>query len=398
MALGDGIRRNIRTVTLQERERFRDALLALQTKKVCIEGSWVDPDEMLDATRAHRGPAFLPWHRTLCNRLEQLLREIDPQLSLHYWDWNEDPHELFTPTFMTGSFQGSPFEGLLCGSAWTPPDSEIVDAPTYQTVRTLLERKHDAAHFVYFGGTFVNAHISFHDPYALLLHSNVDRLFAMWQAQVGKSWRLDPSVVYGSERRLLNAVMTDRWATESTARPWMSLQQQQAPPTYAHPSIVAPPCYDTLPTRVTVDHVTNPGNVINFHDVHRGKTFARAASFLVFGRGNLTFAVTSGPTGPYSVITPGGAVMVAHSPSLYQEARIWFGFTGGVPNSKAPRGTVTIRCYETNQEFTFVLQGNTAAQTAPRDLQSIEGGGPSSEAEESARLAGITWTWTWKPA
>ncbi len=32
MALGDGIRRNIATVTKEERDRLRDAILALQAK------------------------------------------------------------------------------------------------------------------------------------------------------------------------------------------------------------------------------------------------------------------------------------------------------------------------------------------------------------------------------
>jgi hypothetical protein len=32
----------------------------------------------------HGGPAFIPWHRVIVNRLEQLLREVDPALSLHY--------------------------------------------------------------------------------------------------------------------------------------------------------------------------------------------------------------------------------------------------------------------------------------------------------------------------
>src|SRR5262249_40340199 len=43
---------------------------------------------------------FLPWHRELCNRFEALLRKVDPQLSLHYWDWTTDPRGLFTAQFM----------------------------------------------------------------------------------------------------------------------------------------------------------------------------------------------------------------------------------------------------------------------------------------------------------
>src|SRR6266567_4541696 len=57
MALGDGIRRNI---------------------------AFVDPVE----------PEFLPWHRLLINWFEDLLRVIDPRLSLHYWDWTQDPRKI----------------------------------------------------------------------------------------------------------------------------------------------------------------------------------------------------------------------------------------------------------------------------------------------------------------
>jgi hypothetical protein len=60
----------------------------------------------------HTGPGFVPWHRELCNRLEELLREVDSDLSLHYWDFSTDPRDtsggrvnLFTSNFM-GSDQG----------------------------------------------------------------------------------------------------------------------------------------------------------------------------------------------------------------------------------------------------------------------------------------------------
>jgi hypothetical protein len=32
-----------------------------------------------------------------------------------------------------------------------------------------------------------------------LLHSNLDRLFSMWQVIPGKGYRLDPALVYGVE-------------------------------------------------------------------------------------------------------------------------------------------------------------------------------------------------------
>src|SRR5258708_17135955 len=103
MALGDGIRRNIATVSKEERDRLRDAILALGAK--LFPGSkndplpggvsyWFKQDEIHDGTHVHVCPAFLPWHRELINRFEGMLREIDPALSLHYWDWTAHPQAL----------------------------------------------------------------------------------------------------------------------------------------------------------------------------------------------------------------------------------------------------------------------------------------------------------------
>jgi hypothetical protein len=117
MPLGDGIRRNVAKISQQERDRLRDAFLALDTSKFYPDGVSVF-DKQEDIHKAghpggsdvHSGPAFLPWHRELCNRLESALREVDPEISLHYWDWTTDPRasdngaggttDLFTAQFM----------------------------------------------------------------------------------------------------------------------------------------------------------------------------------------------------------------------------------------------------------------------------------------------------------
>jgi hypothetical protein len=97
------------------------------------------------------------------------------------------------------------------------------------------------------------------------------------------------------------------------------------------------------------------------------------------------------------VITPGGAVTAAHSGTLYQEARIWFAFTGGAPNTSAPAGTVTIRCRETNQEFMFTLLANTIPLPADGVVLSLdEADTPHNSATRSSDAAGVTWTWTWR--
>ena len=55
---------------------------------------WFKQDEIHQATHVHGGPEFLPWHREIVNRLEDMLREVNPNLSLHYWDWTQDPRAI----------------------------------------------------------------------------------------------------------------------------------------------------------------------------------------------------------------------------------------------------------------------------------------------------------------
>ena len=113
MSIGDGVRRNAATITQQERDRLLAAILKLDTTKFFPDGVsyWDKQEEIHKSGHAggsdvHSGPAFIPWHRELVNRFEGLLREVDPDLSLHYWDWTTDPTPLLTPDFMGG--EGDP--------------------------------------------------------------------------------------------------------------------------------------------------------------------------------------------------------------------------------------------------------------------------------------------------
>jgi hypothetical protein len=130
MALGDGVRRNLAVISQEERDRLRDAILLADTTRLFPDGvTYWDKQEDVHKTahaagvNVHRGPAFLPWHREFCNRFEALLREIDPDISLHYWDWTTDPRStpgpaglanLFTPQFMgnANGDAGSPFQNF----------------------------------------------------------------------------------------------------------------------------------------------------------------------------------------------------------------------------------------------------------------------------------------------
>jgi hypothetical protein len=445
MPLGDGIRRNIATVSEPERQRLRDAISHLQqhlypgTRGDTPPGGvswWFKQDEIHAHTHVHGCPAFIPWHRELVNRFEELIRQVDPQLSLHYWDWTQDPTNapdgqgghvnLFTADFMgnahgqagdpwlTAGFydpNANPFRSdnefdpnnnpadppqditrdVQPGVAVTPAeDQSCVSASDFPTLNANISGPHGNAHGYIGGanGTLTDPHKSFRDPFVFLLHSNLDRIVALWQLQ-NPNVRLEPNQVYGawSNTQGSGDVLSGapNWGILSPLEPWAGIAAQNATtgvvtslhdtrPWAApeneqllsenqkdskHPTVVKPPCYDTNPIVV---QVANPGNIINFNDVPAGETTLRAALFRVVTCGPLTFQVTGGPTAPYSTASPGGQVVVTPSSDIWSEGRLWFAFTGGMANTSAPNGNVTIHCNETNHDFIFTLTGNTIAR------------------------------------
>ena len=190
MPIGDGVRRNIAHVSTAERQRFRDAVVELNSRKYPDNVSkWVKQDQIHQATHVHGGPSFLPWHRELCNRFELLLREVDADLSLHYWDWTEDPRQaddgaggkvnLLTPNFMgtDSGVVGVPFTGFPPFHRQVKPfppgivsDSVIINSSNgvakedqWATFRTELEGVHGTIHG-YIGGSIRSLHTAFEDP------------------------------------------------------------------------------------------------------------------------------------------------------------------------------------------------------------------------------------------
>ncbi|MGW7102895.1 tyrosinase family protein [Streptomyces sp. NPDC054838] len=417
MPFGDGIRRDVAKVSQAERDRLINAILQLDMAKFFGDGvSYWDKQEdihknaHLAGVDVHSGPGFVPWHRELVNRFEALIREVDPDLSLHYWDWSVDPRStaggranLFTSSFM-GSDQGDAgpplanFESTEGGGhthIWrqvnggssslgmptTVSDNDIVTAPTWRTFNNLIQQAHSEAHG-YIGGTLPHSHFSFHDPFVFLLHSNVDRLFAMWQTQTGHSDRLNPAAVYQDDTGDpgLNGPV-EPWAGNAAIpslqlRPWAPPENQQVVKTYKDPTIVAPPCYDTVP-QMRFLQVMNAGNEIVFNDVPTGETTARAAVFRLFSCGPATLRVTSAPGNPYTVLTP--TRTVPHTLVPYTEVRLWFGMQGQAANTVAPPASVTIHCDENGQDFPFTLKGNSIARPTVAVMLALDQSGSMDE-------------------
>lgn len=379
MALGDGIRRNIATVNKEERDLLIDAIKQLNQR--FYSGSrtdspaghvsfWFKQDEIHDSTHVHGCPAFLPWHREMCNRFEASLREIHPVLSLHYWDWNTDPSHmpdgdggfinLFDLDFM-GNDNGEAGEPLLSAGFYNPgaapndrdttsnpadpitsltrskrigkppvgtnvfgfnwpTDDQLLNALTWEEFNDLMigvellppqiatnNGAHAGAHS-YIGGLIGDPHTSFRDPFVFLLHSNVDRLWAMWQRK-SPSVRLDPAQVYGTQENSKGsgnvATLHPNWGILSPLEPWASPGMQTtatgiisnvvsvrpwvpgAPPDNQQLfkdsrdlSVVIPPSYDTA---VHSSYIVSNRDTFSTYELETTATYPQATQVIYDG-------------------------------------------------------------------------------------------------------------------
>lgn len=257
-----------------ERTRLKNAILELDKRMYNDGVSWWDKqDKIHESTHVHNGPAFLTWHRELVNRYENLLREIDPTIKLHYWDWTTDPRTANSVNLFTNGFMGisnggvtDPFpsdfstdgqiiRNLNSGAPRVNADITIVNGSSiFPDFSTFLENDHGTAH-VYFGAgsTIRDGHRAFEDPFVFQLHSDVDKIFAQWQRVVGEEWRLDPNEVYGSETS--SAEITEEmepWSGTSGLDPWTSTGGEATSKNSLDPSVVSPPFYDSAPLTIPV--------------------------------------------------------------------------------------------------------------------------------------------------
>ena len=160
--------------------------------------------------RAHKGPAFLPWHRAFLLQFERQLQAIDPSVSLPYWDWTADVSSLFTSDFLGASTsEVAQFDGLNPIRNWTSDNQRIHRKPGVQGIymgsqdpqlanvflesnfgplprgfgAEMEQRLHDNGHGWIGGdrGWMADAGKAAQDPVFYLHHCNVDRAWAQWQ-------------------------------------------------------------------------------------------------------------------------------------------------------------------------------------------------------------------------
>lgn len=186
---GQAIRKNFNEMTDAEKDALVDAFSALQN------GSNLLVDVLAEFhgdnfNEIHfNGPStdiFLAWHRMQILEMELAMQDLDPYLSMPFWDWTVDgttSSPLWHNDFM-GQFDSAWGLSRNLGGSWALPTSGDVNSvqsiSTWDTYTDTLEDGivHAGPH-VWIGG-IMNTGLSPLDPVFYLHHSMIDKLWQEW--------------------------------------------------------------------------------------------------------------------------------------------------------------------------------------------------------------------------
>jgi len=292
------IRKNANTLLADERDRFLNVWKVLNNGG---QGKFQDFRDMhVSAADAeeHRGPHFLPWHRTYLLDLEREMQSVDPSVSLHYWRFDQPAPRVFRSNFMgatrqvppdTSSSQvtfdpGHPLSGWVTDG--TPGilrsakfDTQTSAAPgipgfrlrtqaetlalgtVYSMFRKMEGSPHGAAHLS-FDGYIDSIPTAAKDPLFFMLHCNVDRLWALWQWTRRRTDPGDTEVYLGQNR--------DGRRLDDTTWPWNGVITAPRPDfaprgaLAASPTSTAPGTTPTIRSVIDYQGHSNPLAQIGF--------------------------------------------------------------------------------------------------------------------------------------
>jgi hypothetical protein len=211
------VRKDVRDLTPTEWTRFLAAVKTLQERATPTAMSAYD--DLVSAHKTfthliHYTAQFLPWHRYYIREYERALQEIDPLVTLPYWNWAAESQapELSTvwaperfggngvaPDYFVGDGPFADWRPLLdvphrLRRRWDEGDrissfmptalleALIGSSETFTGFAPLLEgTPHGSVHNS-IGGDMAQITVSPNDPIFFLHHAFIDKLWADWQA------------------------------------------------------------------------------------------------------------------------------------------------------------------------------------------------------------------------
>ena len=281
------VRKNANKLKPRERDRFLLALTKLNSGTPPISTYQTLRNMHVDAANGeeHRGPHFLPWHRSYLLDLERGLQAIDPSVSLPYWRFDQPAPKVFTKLFMgetklladSADFvaldPGNPLVGWVTDSepgilrtslfntkteaAPGVPGFELLDqaetlalGTNYPAFRVMEGTPHGAAH-VSFNGWVAEIATAPKDPLFFMLHCNVDRLWALWQFMNLRTDPNDPNAYTGQNQ--------DGRRVNDTMWPWNGVTTFPRPNFAPGNGLPSSPLTPTPGTQPTI------GQMIDYH-------------------------------------------------------------------------------------------------------------------------------------
>ena len=268
---------------------------------------------------AHGGSQFLPWHREYLFQVECLLRQINSDVTIPYWDWSNDISDLaVAPVWrrVGGARRGpspipnQPFRGWsssvtaqhLVARDFDSGVSQSISASlnneaalrnlvsdasrSFSDFSATLEGIHGTIHVAIGGsngGDMGNPDISPNDPVFFLHHAFVDKLWndyqqypgkrreynaiagtvtlndrtAAWNVTVGEMFARDNCVSYESSQRSAPASRQLRRRIRSLARQKQESDEDIIAGATPEPEATAPPAEDLRDTRVYMKALKN---------------------------------------------------------------------------------------------------------------------------------------------
>jgi tyrosinase len=233
------IRKSIYSLTPDEVNRLVNAINALRangTYQIFMQehmnamSTLTQPnDTTTQRNVAHRGPAFLPWHREFTREFELALQQVDPSVTVPYWPFEQETPGQLPRVFSAAYFggDGTPSQGDRVtdgpfaswgiirrvgrdpnGASTLPTSADLNSAMQFtfydvspynessQGFRDAIEgwigrnganSNHNRVH-EYVGGDMLPEGSSGNvvtDPIFWLVHANIDRLWAQWEQTNG---------------------------------------------------------------------------------------------------------------------------------------------------------------------------------------------------------------------
>jgi hypothetical protein len=215
------IRKDVRTLTTNERHRFLEAIANLHF----AQGAYVPFVDIHEQSamgvrlrdtpqywpdQSHKKAGFLPWHRAFLLLFERALQKDFPDVALPYWRLSE-PSNIFTPEFLGANPVGSgeTVDAELAPSNplafWRIGDASLkrfaTDRAAVSSFKTESQSLSVADYAGFRAGVEGNPHnnghnwvgpwmqdctISPRDPIFWVFHPEFDRLWAKWQWRYGR--------------------------------------------------------------------------------------------------------------------------------------------------------------------------------------------------------------------